>query len=250
MTKTFNIDDVQILDDLDVSVDQNDYVERQEPLPLTKGKYGVRIKSFDLRRVRDSEELQLQDGKYPIITLQMLEIADAGTETAMVGRQVALYQDIYTKPFERQDRASGGTVLVNSLGDLVRSADPSASFSGLKEGISLLQSLVAQGAVFYFDMDWIARDNGASREAIEELETRANQNGEDLNSAAVRAARNEVYKKFTRRGMKNFKNEAGVIVPFILSTTGDEIPARVEIVRNGFIPQSQLGKVKLGPARV
>jgi hypothetical protein len=248
---SFNIDDVQILDDLDVSVDQNDYVERQEPLPLTKGNYGVRIKSFDLRKLRDSEELQLQDGKYPIIVLQMVEIADAGQETNMVGRPVALYQDIRTKPFTRTDNTTGETSQANALGDLVRSADPSASFTGLKEGLALLQSLVAQGAVFYAPFDWEARDSSAAREAIEELESRARQNGEDVHGSAVRTARSAIYKKFTRKGMKNFKNDKGVIVPFITSTTGDPIAARVVIdVMKGFIPQSQLDKVKLGPAKV
>jgi hypothetical protein len=191
----------------------------------------------------------LQDGKYPVITLQMIAIADAGAETAMVNRPVALYQDIYTKPFTRTDRVTQQEVMANALGDLVRSADPSASFSGLKEGLSLLQSLAAQGAVFYGKFDWIAKDSKASREAVTALEARAQANGEDLNSTAVRTARNEIYKKFTKRGMKAFKNEAGQYVPFMESSAGDQIQARVEITRDGFIPQSQLDKVKLGPAR-
>jgi len=247
---SFNIDDLQILDDLDVSVDQDDYVERQEPLPLPKGNYGFRIKTLDLKKEFGKDTILLQDGKYPVIVIQMIEIADAGSETAMVGRGVPLYQDVYTKPFPRTDRASGAETMVNSLGDLVRSADPSASFSGVKEGYKLLQSLASQGAVFYAPFDWVAKDGKAARENVEALENMARKNGEDLNSTAVRKARNEIYGKFTRRGMKSFKNEAGTIVPFIEGTSGEAIQARVEIPRASFYPQSQLDKIKLGPARV
>lgn len=246
----FDIDQLPITDDLDVSLDATDYVDVQPQLPLAAGNFGFRIKTFDLRRKYQGKvgadgqvEVDLQDGKYPSITLQMLEVV----EPAESARGVALYQDVRTKPRVRKDFTSGGSALVSDLSDLIRSADSTASFTGLKEGIALLASLVAQGAIFYAKFDWTARDANATREALDDLKARANENGEDLKSTAIQTATKEIYKKFTKRGQGKFRNANGGFVPFLISTEGEQIAARTEIVMDGFISQVNLDKVKLGP---
>lgn len=240
---SFNIDNLQLVDDLDVSLDANDYVDPKPPAPIDAGNYGFRIKSMQLRKKRDSEELELQDGKYPIITIEMVEVVEP-QENA---RPVALYQDFRTKPFERTDYSTGTKKMASALNDLIRSADATVSYNGLTEGLKTFEGLVASGAIFYARFDWTATDVEAAKEAVAEIETAATQAGQDLKSPEVRKAVNDVWKKFRTKGQSKFRNKAGVVVPFIDAADGSTIPARVEIPMDGFISQNELERVKLGP---
>jgi hypothetical protein len=249
-----NIDDLNLVDDLDVSVDQDSYVEQQAPLPIAAGRYGFRIVDWDLARDRKGQPdangqlpVLKQDGKYPIITLKKVEVV----YPAENARPVFLYHDVRTKPFSRTDRKTGQDVQVNNLGDLLRSADATASFSGLNEGLNLLKSMTAQGAIFHARLDWIAKDFAAIKAGVEEIKATATASGQSLDSKPVKDAINQVYKTYTRQGMNKFKNAEGVIVPFMPSAVEgeDDIPVRVEIPMSGFIPASQVaaGQVKFGP---
>lgn len=242
----FNIDALDLQDDLDVSVDQNDYAEASVPLPVPKGNYGFTIKAetMKLRTEKDGKTPVLRKG-FPVLTIGMVTIVDAGNSEAgekLKGRAVPLYQDFSLAPFDRDGKKA------NILGDILRSANPSASFSGVKEGLMLLEQEATSGSVFYARMDWTASDMAAASEAADQLRELAEAQGQDTDSPEVKKAVGDVYNKFRKRGMSKFKNDKGEVVPFMLSTTGEQIPVRVEVPgQSGFIPQTQLDKVSLGP---
>ena len=243
----FNIDDIPVADDLSVAVDPETYKDVQPPMPITRGAYGVRIDPDTCNLVRYGEnhdkagELVLQDGLYPLLQVGMLEVVE-GVETA---RKLPLFQTIRIKPRLRKDFNGGEDQQVSDLGELIRSGDATAKFSGWKEGLAILQSLIAQGTVFYFKLDWEAVDQKAIREEVEELKT----SSEDPRDAETRKAINQVYKTYTRRGQSKFKAANGDgYVPFMDGKDGSRIAARTVVPMDGFISQAQLSKVNLGPS--
>ena len=245
---SFDIDQLGLVDDMDVAVNASEYVPAAAPMPLAAGIYGFRVvpeNGYAIRAKSNDEPdvPQLQDGKYISITLKMIEIVDPVESK----RVVALYQDIRTKPRPRTNFEAGTQILVNDLGDLIRSADPSASFSGMVEGYKLFQALVAQGAIFHAKFDWTARDADAINAELDRISERARMNGEDEKSTAIQTARKAVYKKFTKRGQAKFKNAKGQFVPFLTAQDGTKVDVRVEIPMDGFIDANDLDKVVLGP---
>lgn len=222
-------------DDLDVALDAATYADPQQPAPIDEGAYGFTIDPTTLELVTDKEgKLVLDDGKYPIVSIGMVEVVDPQESK----RKVPLYQRFRTKPFDRFDYESRSNVVVNALSDLIRSADASVSYRGIEEGLNTLMSLVAQNAVFHARLRWSATDVEAAKEEAEAIRAAA----EDPKSDETRKAVNAVWKKYRVQGQRKFNGK-----PFIISKDGDQIPARVEVPMDGFIPVSQLDKVVLGP---
>lgn len=243
----FNIDEIPVADDLNVAVDPETYQDVQPPMPFTRGAYGVRIDPESCSLVKYGEqhekagELVLQDGLYPLLQIGMIEVVE-GVEAP---RKLPLYQTIRIKPRTRKGFGGEADQLVSDLGELIRSGDATAKFSGWKEGLAILQSLIAQGTVFYFKLDWEAVDQKAIREEVEELKTAS----EDPRDAETRKAINQVYKTYTRRGQTKFKAPNGDgYVPFMEGKDGSRINARTVVPMDGFISQAQLSKVALGPS--
>lgn len=227
----FDIDSIDVQDDLSVALDPQTYQDAQPPMPLFRGLYGYRIKDMDLMKDKDGK-LILQNG-YPTLVIKQVEVVE-GVERA---RTVYMYQRVSIKPRARQNFETGQTTQVSDLADLVRSGDASAAFSGWKEALSVLQSLVAQNNIFYGKFDWEAADREAIKEAVESIRASA----EDENAPEVKKAVNQAYKTFTRRGQSKFKAPNGSgYVPYMTGADGSKIEARVVIPMEGFVSQAQI----------
>lgn len=222
-------------DDLDVQLDASTYVAPALPQPIDDGRYGFRIDpgTMSLRTDKDGKVIY-QDDKYPIVTIGKVEVVE-GVERP---RTQNLYQDVRTKPFTRRDPVTGDNVPASALADLILSADPTASFRGVEEGLRVLQGLVAQSAVFHARLRWTATDVKAAKAEADAIKA----NADDPTSDETRKAVNEVWKKYRVQGQKNFNGK-----PYIDAADGDSIDARVEIPMDGFIAAADLSRVKLGP---
>lgn len=236
----FDIDGIDAQDDLGVALDPATYQDAQPSMPIFRGIYGSLLKDFDLVRDKDTGDIIFRDG-YPTLLLRQVEVVD-GVERP---RPVYLYQRINIKPRERKNFTTGETSRVSDLADLIRSADATATFSGWKEALGVLQSLVAQGQKFYHKLDWEASDRDAIKEKVDAIKADA----DDEFSAETKKAVAEVYKAHTRRGQSKFKAANGKgYVPFMDAEDGSRIDARVVIPMDGFISQATLDKVKIGPS--
>lgn len=237
----FDIDGIDVQDDLGVELNPETYQDAQPQMPLFKGIYGFRIKDMDLNRDKDGNVI-FNDG-YPSVSVKQIEVVE-GLEKPRIVYLGRFGQRVNIKPRKRFG-AKNDAPLASELADLIRSGDGSASFSGWKEALSVLQSLVAQGTVFYSKLDWEAADSKAIKAQVEAIK----ENAEDVNSKETRDAVNTVYKTLTRRGQTKFKAADGNgYVPFIVGEDGEQIDARVVVPMDGFISQQNRDKVKIGPS--
>jgi hypothetical protein len=227
----------------DVALDPSEYLDNQPVQPLVTGNYAFRIKGLSFRKAKkDSPELRLVDGKYPVLVLEQVEVVEPT-------RTVALYQDFGTKPFTRKDFGTGQERPANNVADILRSHDAALRFGSLSEGIQMIQEIAQSGGLFHAFFDWTAQDMDGAKEAVTAIKLAAGAPADAQNKdlpEEVRKKVNEAYGRFRLRGMKKFKNPAtGIVVPIWTSPAGNDVEARVEI-RN-FISTNDLGKVKLGP---
>lgn len=235
----FDIDSIDVQDDLSVALDPETYQDALPPMPLNRGVYGSRIKDMDLAKDKDGN-LQLQNG-YPTLIIKQVEVVE-GVERP---RSLYLYQRVAIKPRTRTNFETNTTTQVSDLADLVRSGDSSAQFSGWKEALGVLQSLVAQNTTFYHKADWEAADRDMIKEVVDSIKASA----EDENAPEVKKAISATYKTYTRRGQSKFKAPNGNgYVPYMLAADGSKIEARVVIPMEGFISQTQIlsGAVTVG----
>lgn len=236
--------DVTFADDLDVSTSPDTYVDPQAPLPINDGRYGFRIEKMSLRTVsKEDKTLRLDDGKFPVVTLEQLEIVEPAE---LAGRKVMLYQDFRTKPFPRRG-ADGVERQANNVADALRSNDVNVSFNGVTEGLRLLEATAGQGGVFYGRFRWTATDIDAAKEQVNAIKTAAGvpltATNAQIADKTVRDAINAVWKKFKLQGQKKFRTPAGTYGP-LMSQGGEPIEPRTEIAE--FIPSNKVGTVKLG----
>jgi len=215
-----SLDDIEKLNDdvTDVQV-TDDYVDQSNPPPPLAGNYRLRVLDGDLKKDRETGELIEQDGKYPIFELRTVEIV----EPAALTRKVALFQDIRSKPFDRQGYPA------SLFGDLIRSLDETARFVGMKAGVKLLRELLGKDTSFKVQLDWEATD-------LELVKSRRESGVTD---------NDELYKDARVRGMKNFPKLGNGKPNHVWTNpvSGNKVEARATIKR--FYPSSDT-KVKLG----
>lgn len=249
----FDVPAVQFADDLDVSMNPDEYVDKAPPPPVTGGYYGFRIVKGGLKKVyQKPDEIVLVDKKYPVIVIEQIEIVSPEDLPGISGRSVFLQgfgQEFGTKPFERPDFVTGGKVPANNLADIIRSSEAgqSESFRGTEEGLRLFQRLVADQTIFHGEVEWTAQDSkwvGVEVRALDALVKAG-----ELTQEAARERMNEVRYKLGRQdNQAKFKLPTGGFAQTWTSPSGDEIEVRNFIKQ--FIPVSQLGKrYTLGPKK-
>jgi hypothetical protein len=229
----FDTEGVVFADDLDVSYNPADYAAPALPAPIDEGRYGFRIDATTLSLAKNKEgELILRSGK-PMLKIGKVEVV-SGVERP---RTVNLYQDFALASFPRFNQETGGTDTVNNLADLIASADDTQAWQGQEQGLSILQSLVQSGAIFHARFVWIAKDVETAKAEAQAVKD----NSSDPTSPETKKLVNAVWKANTVKGQSKFNGK-----PYIAMASGD-VEARVEIPMEGFVLQSQLGKLKLGP---
>lgn len=221
-----------ITDDLDVNMDPENYQDQASPAPPAPGNYRFVVKKVEEKKDRDSKVIRI-DGKYPIITLQQLEIV----EPVEFGRLVSPFHDIKTKPFERFGS------LVSEVGDITRAYDQTRGWSGLQEGLALLNEYFDTNATFVANLGWEAFDKAFLDQALAEagLENTTYANRTDDQKQVV----NALYKK-ARLRTRSFPVRDGRRIHVAQGPSGDMLEARPVITR--FIPSEEGVKTKLGPS--
>jgi hypothetical protein len=253
---------VEFTDDLDVSLNPEEYKDPAPPLPLMAGNYGVRLVEAGFKRKRDdqgnpTDELVLiKDANdkptYPVVEVRKIVVAAAGDgNDNLVGRSAYPFQEFSTKPGTRRDFNMGGQEYpFNHLSAIIRAHDATIGYRGLNEGLNVLKSLLADGAIFYIRGDWKAEDRSWIREQVQTID--AQQEAGELTEEAAKKARNEVrYKKGVQEGIAKFVQNGPngkILVPSWTSPSGEEIEARFFI--REFISTAQLSKFKLGPRKI
>ena len=236
---------VEFTDDFDVQLNPEEYQDQALPLPLA-GNFGVRIKKSSLKKEYEKETLVLVDGKYPVIRIEELEIADPA---ALIGRRVFPFQDFGTKPFERPlFPGSTDKLPANNLADILRSHDATISFRSLQDGLDTFSRLTAEGAIFYVQLDWLAEDRKWIGEQVKVV-TAAAERGEITEQEAKDKLKEIRYKLGRREGKNNFKvvnptTKEVSFNPVFESPSGKEIEATSTIRK--WISKNQLDKFKLG----
>jgi hypothetical protein len=236
------------LDAYEAFEDQTNYQDAAGPTPPATGNYELKLEKFGWRKKKDSTELILTDGKFPILGIQSATIVG---ETQFEGagenvggglgagkeRKIGLLFDVRTKPFERQ----GGAV-ASSFIDLLRSFDVSqANIRHLvDEGFPRLVDFYNQGKTFRVRLDWTAEDYQARNKALAAYgDTTAEQK-----ARLTKEQFNAIYDRFRVKSMRQFqKRPGGGYDPIWISPAGTPVEARLAIVK--FYPSTDT--VRLGP---
>jgi hypothetical protein len=191
----FGIGDLAVGDDLDISLNNDDYQDQANPAPPAKGNYELRTLALGVRKTKEGA-LVLQGGKFPILVLEQVEIVDGYQDQNgnTVVRKVSLFQDVETRVFDRYGASA------SQLNDLMR-AYGAPNYSGLDEAKNILKEMFETQATFRAQLDWGAYDKlfiEAAREQLEIPEARENR---DDNEKKIL---NAIYKQGRITGMQNF----------------------------------------------
>jgi hypothetical protein len=251
MSEKYSLSDlVDVVDDLDVSVDPDTYQDQASPAPLVAGNYRGRVIDHGPRLDFETKQPKKTPDGYPFYVLNGIELVD-GVENAP--RKVYPFKEIQTKPFERLG------VLVSGLGDINRAFDQTRRWSGLKNGLALLNEFLEEGALFTAAYNWEAFDKEFADSAIEQLghlieNAKTDPKERALRSAIYGAARIQGMNKFlpTRNGHPDHMFPRGNVT-FKNPTTGADLTVEVaprfleaKLVITRFYPSGD-DKVKLGP---
>lgn len=184
----FGLADLEVQDDLNVSMDNETYQDQANPAPPAAGNYGAKILKFDARRDKDKKPVfKGGDPRFPVLQIVSAELVEGLGDG--VTRKVGLFYDIDTKPFDRFGVPASG------LGDITR-AYGTDSWSGIPNGIELLKEAIQGNQLFYAQYDWNVYDKEFVEAAKEQLglanSTRdsrdANESEKKLYNAMYRAA--------------------------------------------------------------
>ena len=267
----FGLSDLALSDDLDVSMDNDTYEDQANPAPPVAGNYLVRALTLDAA-TKKTGELILEDDKFPIFRLGMIEIVEGLVDATgnPVSRKVGIFHDVKTKPFQRQ----GGGV-ASGIGDLTR-AYGTRSWSGLdpenpESGISVLKEAFEQQATFAIALDWEAYDKAFIDAAFEQLSLKTGKelyaSGEKREDAEKKLV-NAIYNAGRVKGMRFFPFDSdrgkflGVLArenvtfknPMTNGLTTVEVDHRsleAKPVITRFYPHKDVeaGRVKFGPSK-
>lgn len=136
---------LQCEDDLNVTPD---YQTPEAPKPVVPGRYIVQVNKWGYRTGKDGQPRYNKDAagnQYPVLVINSIKIL----EPVECQREVFIYQDIDTKPFERNG------VMASKAADLLRSIDATIVTTGGTKGLlTELIPLLNGGAVLPVRLDW------------------------------------------------------------------------------------------------
>lgn len=261
----FGLSDLEIGDDLDVSLDNDTYQDQANPAPPAAGNYRMKALSLEPKKNKEKKQI-LVDDKFPIFVIGVVDIVEGlvdanGNPTT---RKVGVFQDIGTKPFDRFGTPASG------LGDLTRSYG-TPNWKGLDpqdpdSGISRLKEAFEQGSLFTAQFDWSVYDKEFVDNAFAQLNLQAGLKAKDR-SEEDRKLVNAIYREARVTGMRNFPYQNGRFVHVlqrenvsfkhpvsgtIVTIEGDHRALEARGTLTKFYPNLdyEAGHVKLGPAKV
>lgn len=246
----------ELQDDLDVSLNPEDYRDAPLPTPIHAGNYAGRIVKAGLKTLyeKPDEVVLVKDDNgvptYPVIVIRELEVV---RPEEFDGRKIfpqGFGQEFGTKPYMRTDYSTQERYPANNLADMLRSHDSSIAFRGLREGQQRLEQIMSEGGLFHFQIEWVAEDREFIKNEIEELKA-ALEDGRLGEDEFTKLSREVRYKKGRLEGMNKFIDpETGSLVPSWLGPSGEEVEARAFIKK--WISLADLGKpgLKLGAKTV
>lgn len=227
---SFAIADLPVVDDLNVPVSAEDYVNQASPAPAKPGNYRIVVTKSAVRTNKDNT-LLLVDGKFPIIVLEQAKIV----EPTDAERGIGLFADVRTKPFERKG-AQGQAVPASDLYDLLHAFDDSMNIDGFEHAKQLLQQYLDGSTPFYVQIGWTGYDKAfvdSEFEALAQAGTAKADVSKDVSNA--------IYAK-ARKGTKDFVQN-GVLSPSVVGPSGNLIEAKLKLGR--YYPSStEIGKGK------
>lgn len=255
----FGLADLELENDIEIGVDNpNEYQDQTGPAPLAYGNYGFKITGISARRNRDTGELILQKERYPILSLDSVEVTEGLGDG--VTRKVMVFQDVPTMPFDRNGFA------VSALSDLIRSIDATRQWKGIDEGKEILREAFDAGTQAHAQFDWSAYDKLFVDAAFEQLQlSKVKAERTDEQNQAV----NAIYRAARITGMKffefnsNSEKFAPIInlgnitfrpgknaTPVTVEVEARTLEARSTITRYYPSTDAAGGRVKLGPINV
>lgn len=256
----FGLTDIEVGDDLDVSMDNETYQDQANPAPPATGIYN--LKALSLQPRRNKEQEIILDRGYPIFTIGMAEIVEGLGDG--VTRKFGLFHDVKTRPFDRYGTLSSG------IGDLTR-AYGTRNWKGLRaddpdSGISVLKEAFEQGFTFAVTLDWEGYDKEFVAAAREQLSIPEDAEDRDDDQKKVL---NAIYNTARVRGMKffPFNESTGRFIPVlgrevvrfqnpvtnaVVAVEGDYRTLEAKPVITRFYAKSEVesGRVRFGPFNV
>lgn len=220
MSDLKSIADLPVVDDLNVPVDPTEYADQANAAPAAPGAYRFIVTKVEPKTLKDSTELVLTDGKFPVLSLVQVKIVEPVENERLVG----LWQDIRTKPQIRKNNR-GSDVSVNDFYDFLRSFDASIVIENFEHAKQLLQQYVDQGTTFVAGLAWNASD-------FNYVDAEFNKIGADTNEkrrAVNKDVANAIYNK-SRKNTKDFIVN-GKRVAQILGPSGNMLDARPKLNR-------------------
>lgn len=215
--------DFDFVDDMNVGVDPETYPDQANPAPPPAGNYLCRVTKFDVQRDKEGKAVIYKNAQgelaYPVYIIEQVEVMEP---SAFAGRKIGLFQQVSTKPYNRQGE------LVSQMGDLLRCLDQTVSARGTRATIEAVLDLIATTAI-PIRLDWAANDFGFVKAKFDELfggKRYSELSGSDKNVA------NGIYKQSKCVGMRNFPELANGRRNHVwIGPSGDPIEARATIVR-------------------
>ncbi len=233
--------DLFVEDDLDVSCDVDTYQDQQNPAPPLPGNYKMVVVGKPALRMGKDGKPQLTDGKFKTLTIQRAKIV----EPVEAEKEFGIFADLRTKPFDRF-----GTV-ASDIADITRSMDQTRGWSGLAEGVALLEELIDQSTPFTVQLAWEAYDGAFVEQAFDALGISKGSEKKALASGQIsKSAYDAIYKK-ARLGTKDFPvitkaDGTLTLSPSAKGPSGATLEARAKIKK--FFPS--LEPTNLGPFRL
>lgn len=226
--------ELPVVDDFEVPSNPEEYAKQADPAPLAPGNYRFVVTKSSLRKERNSETVQLTDGKFLTYVLNNVKL----TEPVENERGVALFQDVREKPLTRKNSA-GADSASSELFDLLLAYDAETYPQGtgdelLKAARELFQQYQQEGKSFVAQIKWTGWDKDYVDAEFAKI------GGKERASKDVAKAIYDKARKNTRDFIVN-----GVRVQSIIGPSGNPIQAKAVIAR--YFPSNELEKVKLGP---
>lgn len=218
-----SLSELVVNDDLDISMDPETYQDQANPAPPLPGNYTLVITAGDGKtptltpRKNKAGELILVDDKFPILTAMRAKIV----EPEEAAKEFSLFHDIRTKPFDRF-----GSV-VSDVGDLIRGMDQTRGYTGLADGLSVLEELVAQSTPFRVKLTWEAYDGEFVAQEFDRL-------GVTKDNAKERLAKevyNGIYKKARLKATDFPADGKGGRQQVATGPSGTKLEARAKITQ-------------------
>lgn len=227
----FNIADLPVVDDLNVPVSAEDYVDQANPAPAKPGNYRFVATKVAPRKNQDGT-FRLDDGKFPVLVIEQAKIV----EPVENERGVGLFADVRTKPFERKGQG-GAAVVASDLYDLLRSYDETQNIDGFEHAKQLLQGFIDSNTPFYAQIGW----TGYDKDFVDAEFNAIGATTSEARKAVAKDIANAIYSK-ARKGTKDFIQN-GSLSPTVVGPSGNLVEAKLRLTRY-FPSGTEVGKGK------